>query len=77
MPDITMCKGEGCPAKELCYRYTAKPNEYRQSYFVEPPYKDDECDHFWVIDKTFKRKSLWESATKSTLDDNIHHKTQK
>ena len=47
MADITKCKGTGCPAKELCYRYTAKPNEYRQSYFVEVPYKDDECDHFW------------------------------
>ena len=47
MPDITMCKGDGCPVKETCYRYTAKPNEYRQSYFVEVPYKDDVCDHFW------------------------------
>lgn len=47
MSDITKCEGTGCPAKELCYRYTAKPNEYRQSYFVEVPYKDDECDLYW------------------------------
>ena len=47
MPDITMCSGEGCPVKEFCYRFTAKPNEYRQSYFVEPPIKDGKCDHYW------------------------------
>ena len=47
MPDITMCSGEGCPVKESCYRFTAKPNEYRQSYFVEPPIKDGKCDHYW------------------------------
>ena len=38
MPDITMCKGENCPMKENCYRYTAEPNEYHQSYFMEPPW---------------------------------------
>ena len=46
-PDITMCSGEGCPVKEKCYRFTAKPNEYRQSYFVEPPIRDGKCDHYW------------------------------
>jgi len=33
-PDITMCKGAGCPVRENCYRYKAEPSEY-QSYFVE------------------------------------------
>jgi hypothetical protein len=47
MPDITMCEGKNCPIKENCYRYTAKPNEYRQSYFVTPPYQDGKCEHFW------------------------------
>jgi hypothetical protein len=46
MPDITMCKGTNCPYKESCYRYTAKPNEY-QSYFIEPPFKDDDCKMYW------------------------------
>ena len=46
MPDITMCPGGGCPLKESCHRFTAKPSDY-QSYFVEPPYNDDECDMFW------------------------------
>lgn len=47
MPDITMCSGTDCPHKENCYRYTAKPSEFRQSYFVEPPIKDGKCDHYW------------------------------
>ena len=42
-----MCSGEGCPAKTMCYRFTAKPNEYRQSYFSVPPIKEGKCDMFW------------------------------
>jgi hypothetical protein len=47
MPDITMCVGTNCPYKESCYRYTAKPSEYWQSYFTELPIKDGECDMYW------------------------------
>lgn len=47
MPDITMCPGEGCPLRETCYRYTARPTPHMQSYFVEPPYKDGKCEHYW------------------------------
>jgi hypothetical protein len=46
MPDISMCKGEDCPLKNECYRYTATPCEY-QSYFVDPPYIEDECEFFY------------------------------
>jgi hypothetical protein len=46
MPDIAMCSGDGCPFKEKCYRFTAKPSDY-QSYFSDPPIKDGECDHYW------------------------------
>ena len=46
-PDITMCVGTGCRYKEKCYRYTAKPSEYRQSWFMEVPIKDGKCDMFW------------------------------
>jgi hypothetical protein len=51
MPDITMCEGKDCPLKEDCYRYTAIPNEYRQSYFMNPPYNKEEgkCDHHMEI----------------------------
>jgi hypothetical protein len=46
-PDIAMCLGTDCPQKESCYRYTAKPNEYRQSYFSVAPIKDGKCDMYW------------------------------
>lgn len=53
MPDITMCTGENCSLKETCYRYKAEPSEYRQSYFVKPPYViqfgEDSCKHYWPI----------------------------
>lgn len=49
MADITMCSGKNCPLKEECYRYTAKPNEHRQSYFMNPPFDKEkqECQHLW------------------------------
>ena len=44
--DITKCKGDGCPVKERCYRFTAKADVY-QSYFVDVPLKDGKCDECW------------------------------
>ena len=44
--DITKCKGDGCPVKHHCHRYTAKPAEY-QSYFLKVPYRDNQCLHYW------------------------------
>jgi hypothetical protein len=32
MPDISMCTNDKCKLKEECYRFTATPDEYRQSY---------------------------------------------
>jgi hypothetical protein len=46
-PDISLCLGTDCPQKETCYRFTAKPNEYWQSYFSVPPIKDGKCDMYW------------------------------
>ena len=40
MPDITMCKGEGCPLADACYRYTAEPDLY-QGYFIKEPWKPE------------------------------------
>lgn len=60
MPDISMCMGGECPKKSTCYRFKAKPCEYRQSYFSVPPYKDDKCTYYWPteeeIEKTRKKK---------------------
>lgn len=49
MVDICMCSGEGCPLKESCYRYKAKPSEYLQSYFGDIPYDFDKenCEYYW------------------------------
>jgi hypothetical protein len=53
MPDITLCKGKNCPLKETCHRYLAKPFEFRQSYFMEPPFQivegEPKCDYYWEI----------------------------
>ena len=50
MPDIAMCWGDNCPIKETCYRFTATPSKWRQSYFAETPIKEDNtCDHFMKI----------------------------
>ena len=46
MADITKCKGEGCKARVTCLRYTAKPNKYRQSYFVETPDLNGGCGYY-------------------------------
>ena len=51
MPDITMCKGDNCESKNECYRYKAKPSEFRQSWFMKPPFDtESECDYFWEIE---------------------------
>lgn len=47
MPDISMCKNDNCPLKEKCYRYTAEPSPYRQSYGLFPQPKDGKCEYFW------------------------------
>ena len=60
MPDITMCKGEQCPMKERCYRFTATPSNY-QSWFAEVPFmKSGNCNHHWPT--TPKEKAHIESA---------------
>ena len=50
--DFTMCNGDGCPIRIECMRYTAMPNEHRQSYFLESPGAKNEdgvfsCEMFW------------------------------
>ena len=47
MPDITMCKGEGCPLADACYRYTAEPDLY-QGYFIKEPWQPSmgRCDFY-------------------------------
>jgi len=46
MPDISMCEGKGCDVKNTCYRFTAKPSKFTQSY-VMPDVKPGGCDIYW------------------------------
>ena len=40
-----MCSGQGCVMRKGCYRFTATPSEFRQSYFVTPPVQNGTCDY--------------------------------
>ena len=51
MADITMCEGKGCESKNTCYRFTAKPSKFRQSYFITTPIKDKGCEYYWNTNK--------------------------
>jgi hypothetical protein len=51
MPDISMCSNDECPLSKTCYRFNAKPSEYRQSYTRFTPKIDEvldevECDYY-------------------------------
>jgi hypothetical protein len=37
MTDITKCKGDRCPRKNLCKRFNLQPESFSQSWFVETP----------------------------------------
>lgn len=60
MADITMCNNKTCDNREKCYRFTATPNEWRQSYFYKDPEptisvnsldgETFDCEHFYPND---------------------------
>jgi hypothetical protein len=48
MPDISMCMGKDHELCNTCYRKNAEASPYMQSYFVDPPIKDDStCEMYW------------------------------
>ena len=47
MPDISMCLYAECEHKSTCYRFTAKPNPYMQSYSAFKPDANGKCDAYW------------------------------
>lgn len=52
MPDIAMCKGDGCPRKAECYRHRAVPTSQHQAYFSPPPVRaDGSCAEFLELRK--------------------------
>ena len=47
MPDISLCKNNTCPSRKYCYRYTAIPNEFRQSYgLFEVKEDENKCEYY-------------------------------
>lgn len=52
MPDITKCRGEDCPLKDYCYRFTAEPDEY-QDYLTESPIEGGKC-HMFMRESAYK-----------------------
>lgn len=50
MPDIAMCLGGDCEARELCYRYRARPNPLGQAYLSDVPGRDEHCEWFASIE---------------------------
>lgn len=68
MPDITMCSGEKCPLKQICYRHTAKPSDY-QSYFTKAPVLGGTCEYFWR-EEPEKCKYVKREGESCTLNDN-------
>ena len=50
MPDIAMCENEKCPKKDKCYRFTATPDPYMQTY-SDFKNEDGECKGFWEVEK--------------------------
>lgn len=51
MADITKCMGGNCPAKNNCYRFTAKEGMW-QSYFMDVPFNEEtkSCNNYWHIE---------------------------
>lgn len=47
MPDISMCTNKNCPLRMNCFRYTAIPDMYWQSYCMFVPDQKGKCDVFW------------------------------
>ncbi len=47
MADITMCDGENCKLAKECFRHTAEPDAFRQSWFsVSPNSGPRDCAEF-------------------------------
>jgi hypothetical protein len=73
MPNISMCMNSKCFHSESCYRFTAKPSEYSQSYGAYTPNSKGDCKYYWkltednVVDLT-KREKKKKPADDSEYD---------
>ena len=51
MADISMCRGVGCDVKDLCYRHTARMDEYQTMSSFDKT-KNGNCEYFWSNENT-------------------------
>jgi hypothetical protein len=59
MADISKCKDILCPSKDYCYRFTAKPSTFCQTYGIFNLEEDaDNCDMFWPNGKDSNKCKL-------------------
>jgi hypothetical protein len=65
--DISMCGGDNCPKKQLCYRFTAEIVG-RQDFFGNIPFdfSTNSCEMFWkdpIIDNRIRKRAyeIWET----------------
>lgn len=51
MPDIGMCYGVGCPAKDRCYRCIAPPDPFWQAYadYDRERGENGICRYLWDV----------------------------
>lgn len=66
--DISMCADNECPVRETCYRFKAKPSEYRQSYgefdrLNNPGIAEGSCSYYWKIIE----KDTWSEVDPMTI----------
>lgn len=46
MPNLTKCYGKGCKLKFNCYRYTVKPFEKYQGYYLYMRIRPYKCEYY-------------------------------
>ena len=72
MPDISKCCNNGCPMREICYRFRSKPSEYQSyagfQYHWSPMDEHDstldyDCDSFLDC-RDYDEKDLIPKGTK-------------
>ena len=57
-----MCMGGECALKTSCYRFLAEAEETDQTYFIDPPFSEEEgvvsCKFYWEIES----KDSWRNS---------------
>lgn len=53
-----MCDNNTCPSRKSCYRYTATPNEYRQTYSLFEVKEDSNKCESYISNKEYEHKRV-------------------